>query len=84
MTKQACEAMQFIANEGVVHRDLAARNILLFSKLDATDPSSVNVKVCTRTRVKSGGPSATITASVLDIHFVSVLKVFDVGRAFPL
>ena len=47
MTKQVCEAMEFIAYKGVVHRDLAARNVLLFSKLDAIDPSSVNVKVCT-------------------------------------
>ena len=56
MVNQVCEAMQFIANKGVVHRDLAARNIQLFSKLDATDPSSVNVKVCTRSRVKAAGP----------------------------
>ena len=56
MTKQVCEGMQFMANEGVVHRDVAARNILLFSELDATDPSGVNVKVCTRSRVKAAGP----------------------------
>ena len=43
--RQVCEAMQFIANKGVVHRDLAARNILLFAPLTAADPLSVDTKV---------------------------------------
>jgi serine/threonine protein kinase len=46
IVQQVCEAMQALVCSEMVHRDLACLNVLVFSEIRASDPSSVDVKVC--------------------------------------